>query len=40
MTTLAGLRQPWQLLARYVPDLAITPAMLGACYTARGRVPG
>ena len=37
MTTFAGLDRPWRLLARYVPDLAITPALFGACYLARGR---
>jgi arsenite methyltransferase len=37
MTTFAGLDRPWRLLARYVPDLAITPAFLGACYLAHGR---
>ncbi len=36
MTTFAGLDRPWRLLARYVPDLAITPALFGACYLARG----
>ena len=36
MTTQRDLTQPWQRLPRYVPDLAVTPAMLGACYLARG----
>ena len=40
MTTFAGLRRPWQRLLRYVPDLAVEPAMLGACYVAKGRVAG
>jgi len=40
MTTFAGLRRPWHLLARYVPDLVVSPAMLGACYVAQGHVPG
>ena len=40
MTTQTGLGQPWRLLKRYVPDLAITPALLGACYLAHGRLRG
>jgi demethylmenaquinone methyltransferase/2-methoxy-6-polyprenyl-1,4-benzoquinol methylase len=40
MTTFAGLRKPWRRLLRHVPDLEITPAMLGACYVARGRAAG
>jgi ubiquinone/menaquinone biosynthesis C-methylase UbiE len=40
MTTFAGLRKPWHRLARHVPDLAIESALLGACYVAKGRVPG
>ena len=37
MTTQQGLGKPWRLLERYVPDLAITPALFGACYLAKGR---
>jgi SAM-dependent methyltransferase len=40
MTTQRGLGRPWRLLERYVPDLAITPAMFGACYLAKGRFRG
>ena len=36
MTTQANLRAPWKLLERYVPDLARTPALWGACYLAKG----
>ena len=40
MTTFAGLDRPWRLLERFVPELTITSALLGACYLAKGRVPG
>lgn len=36
LTTQRGLRKPWGRLERYVPDLAITPAIFGACYLAKG----
>ena len=36
MTTQKNLAAPWRLLERYVPDLARTPAMFGACYLAKG----
>jgi SAM-dependent methyltransferase len=36
MTTQRNLRAPWRLLGRYVPDLAITSALFGACYLAKG----
>jgi len=37
MTTFAGLRHPWRLLAAYVPDLDVRPALWGAAYVACGR---
>lgn len=37
LTTFDGLRHPWRHLARYVPDLAVQPVLLGAGYIARGR---
>ena len=37
LTTFAGLRRPWGLLAAYVPDLEIHSALLGAAYVAAGR---
>lgn len=40
MTTQQGLGKPWRLLELYVPDLAITPALFGACYLAKGRYRG
>lgn len=36
MTTQRDLRMPWRRLLRYVPDLAVAPALLGACYVAKG----
>jgi len=36
LTTQRGLRRPWRRLERYVPDLAITSALFGACYLAKG----
>lgn len=36
MTTQRSLREPWKLLARYAPDLAVEPALWGAGYLARG----
>ena len=36
MTTQRDLAQPWRRLLRYVPDLAVTPALFGACYLAKG----
>ena len=36
LTTQRGLRKPWQLLERYVPDLAVSSAFFGACYLAKG----
>ena len=37
MTTQRDLAKPWRRLLRYVPDLAIVPALWGAGYLARGR---
>jgi ubiquinone/menaquinone biosynthesis C-methylase UbiE len=37
LTTFAGLRRPWGGLARYVPELAVCSALLGAGYVASGR---
>jgi ubiquinone/menaquinone biosynthesis C-methylase UbiE len=37
LTTFAGLREPWQLLAGYVPNLVVRSALFGAGYVAVGR---
>jgi demethylmenaquinone methyltransferase/2-methoxy-6-polyprenyl-1,4-benzoquinol methylase len=36
LTTFAGLDEPWRHLRRFVPELAIEPALFGAGYVARG----
>ncbi len=36
MATQRNLDRPWRLLERYVPDLAVTPALFGAGYLAKG----
>ena len=36
VTTFRGLDEPWRLLREYVPDLAVSPVMLGTNYVARG----
>jgi hypothetical protein len=36
MTTQVNLGMPWKLLEGYVPDLARTSALWGACYLAKG----
>lgn len=38
VTTLAGLDQPWQRLARHLDDLRLEPMLAGAVYVATGRV--
>jgi demethylmenaquinone methyltransferase/2-methoxy-6-polyprenyl-1,4-benzoquinol methylase len=40
MTTFEGLARPWDLLAQYVPGLAVTPTQLGMGYLAHGTCPG
>jgi hypothetical protein len=40
MTTFEGLARPWDLLAKYVPGLAVTPTQFGMGYIARGVYPG
>jgi demethylmenaquinone methyltransferase/2-methoxy-6-polyprenyl-1,4-benzoquinol methylase len=40
MTTQRNLARPWRLLAKYVPDLARTSALWGACYLAKGTYRG
>jgi len=40
MTTFEGLACPWDLLAKYVPGLAVTPTQLGMGYIAHGTCPG
>ena len=38
VTSLRGLDAPWALLARAIPDLAVTPTLLGGLYIASGTV--
>ena len=40
VTSLRGLDAPWALLARAIPDLAVTPTLLGGLYIASGTVAG
>src|SRR5512134_79896 len=40
MTTFEGLACPWDLLAKYVPGLAVAPTQLGMGYIAHGTCPG
>jgi hypothetical protein len=40
MTTFAGLARPWELLAEYVPGLAVSATQLGMGYIAHGTCPG
>lgn len=40
MTTFEGLARPWDLLAKYVPGLAVAPTQLGMGYIAHGTCPG
>jgi demethylmenaquinone methyltransferase/2-methoxy-6-polyprenyl-1,4-benzoquinol methylase len=37
LTTFSGLRRPWQLLVKYLPDLQVRAALWGAGYVASGR---
>ena len=36
----AGMRRPWRLLERWVPDLAVRPAQYGMAYLAQGHLAG
>lgn len=40
MTTFEGLASPWDMLAKYVPGLAVTPTQFGMGYIAHGTCPG
>ncbi|MEK6246242.1 MAG: methyltransferase domain-containing protein [Pseudomonadota bacterium] len=40
VTTFSGLDRPWRLIEAFVPDLRVTPVMLGTNYLARGSVRG
>ena len=40
VTTFRGLDEPWRMLREYVPDLTVSPVMLGTNYVARGAARG
>lgn len=40
VTTFRDLERPWSLVERFVPDLCVSPVMLGTNYCARGSVRG
>lgn len=40
VTTTSGLDRPWGLIEGFVPDLQVTPVMLGTNYLAFGRARG
>ena len=40
VTTFRDLARPWSLVERVVPDLCVSPVMLGINYCARGSVRG